>query len=827
MSPIDTSIRVHHSIRILVMVLSIVMTSVPVLGQGAGGVADPISLRSTVELLSRYTDLEPRQRVAIEAAHDRYLQSFERLREGEIREFMELARETEAGRSGSMPELAQLDEMFTEWAGVNRRVAALDTRLFEEIGAVLDAEQADALARVGRLRARERSLSSNGMLSLSVGAGIDTAFWKIEPTEEETIAVDDILRGYEAVMPRLVEDHSRASVGMVRAMVRSMNDGGFGALTREDMQDPQVVQDVMAAMAEAQRLAMQPMYEAQNAIEDRGLSAAKGFRSRIAPDRWHRMKRLWISAAFPGTGMGLTGGRELDVPRHAEAVRLEIAGDRDRVDSLEAILRNWYATDDRQTDDLIEFARNQSAQEFLDPMNVGNIRPDAVREVHEERRETAKRAVQALMNLVSDPAVRAGIEKRIEDGGSVIVQGGVEIPIQPRRADDPETREDRERISIARAAAGIPVPVSREDLTLFAWLMDLDEDGLAVMETAHGDYLEEWSDIVDPLIRQATSVGTRRDLSRPADPELIRNRGEFMKEALDAVLRADETFIDRIEITLADASRMDGLEAIRVQRIFDRIDSIKDGRFDSVFGMPVIEPVSPYRIIHEMDLDESSLENGRFALFGRNADLLTAVEGWEHARLESDTAHRIAIEPLAFGPDLPDDATMEEIMAASAASSQRYLELASEEASRRRTEADTRRGVIEAVVEESLIPDLPSLDGLRLRVEMFERGWGGVRRNHNGLETAVKVLRLKDLDDDQTLMVETLLGDHLESEAALIDDMAAQAVAEIDPDDLSRSLNQKFVFRRGELQERLIQKLLVILRPEQIAGIPALAERVD
>ena len=300
-----------------------------------------------------------------------------------------------------------------------------------------------------------------------------------------------------------------------------------------------------------------------------------------------------------------------------------------------------------------------------------------------------------------------------------------------------------------------------------------------------------------------------------------------MKEALDAVLRADEAFIDRIEVTLADASRMDGLEAIRIQRIFDRIDSIKDSRFDSVFGMPVIEPVSPYRILHEMGLDDSSLENGRFALFGRNADLRTAVEGWEHARLESDTAHRIAIEPLAFGPDLPDDATMEEIMAASAASSQRYLELASKEASRRRTEADTRRGVIEAVVEESLIPDLPSLDGLRLRVEMFERGWGGVRRSHNGLETAVKVLRLKDLDDDQTLMVETLLGDHLQSEAALIDDMAAQAVAEIDPDDLSRSLNQKFVFRRGELQERLIQKLLVILRPEQIAGIPALADRVD
>ena len=91
-------------------------------------------------------------------------------------------------------------------------------------------------------------------------------------------------------------------------------------------------------------------------------------------------------------------------------------------------------------------------------------------------------------------------------------------------------------------------------------------------------------------------------------------------------------------------------------------------------------------------------------------------------------------------------------MAASAAMSQRYLELARERASVRRSEATNRRNAVQAVVEESVIPGLSSLDGLQLQVEMFERGWGGVRKSHDGLDIALKVLRMDDLDQDQVIL---------------------------------------------------------------------------
>ena len=819
---------VRRLVRTIALIISVTMAA-PVMAQGAGGVADPMSLRSTMDLFGRYTTLEPEQRIAIESAHDRYLEAYEQLREGEIQEFLDLAQQSEAGSSGRMPDLDQMERLLVKWNNVNRRVGALDARLFEEIGAGLDAEQGDALARVGLIRGRQRFQGANGMLGRRQDGGIDTAFWRIEPTEAERLAVDDILRGYEAVMPRLVEDHSKASVGMVRDILRSMNESGYANLTREQMQDPEVVQDVMAAMSSAQQAAMQPMFEAMTEIEDRGISASKGFRTRLAPDRWYRMKRIWMSSAFPGTGMGLTGGNELDVPRHAKGVRAAIADDPDRVAALESILGDWYAKEDRQTDELIELSRQEAAQEFLDPMNLGNVAPNAVRDVHVARREAAEGAIRALLELIPDPEARAAIEKRIKDGESVIVQGGYEIPVKPRKVEsdveDPAERKDRMRIANATAARYIPIPISREDLDFFGWLMGMDAGEALVMETLHADYLDTWTATIEPLAEKVKG-GLGSVQTHGGDVDVIEERAARNRAALEAVLELEDDFFDDIGLTIGDDARKGGLEAMRVQRAFDRIDSITSRRFDALFGIPLIEPASPYRLLFEMELDDAVRDRIREDIIERNADLRAVVEGREIDRLESDVAFGIATAPLAYGEDFYGG-TVEEAMAASAAMSQRYLELARERASVRRSETTNRRNAVQAVVDESVIPGLSSLDGLRFQLEMFEQGWGGVRKSHDGLDIALKVLRMDDLDEDQAVTVETLLVDHLERETELIEDLATDMSMEIERFDSSGRPNEKFVFRRGEIQERLIQKLLAILTPEQIARVPALANRAD
>lgn len=815
--------------RIIALLVAIAMTA-PVMAQGAGGVAGPMSLRRTMDLFSRYTELGPQQRVAFEAVHDRYLEGFERLREGEIEEFTELSRETEGGLSGEMPRLDQMEELFSRWNDVNRMVAALDRRFFEEIQLVLDEDQADAVARVGVVRGRERSLASNGMLSQSIGAGIDTAFWRIEPTEAERLAVDDILRGYEAVMVRLVEDHSKASVGMVRDILVSMSDAGFAGLDLEDMEDPQVVEEVMTVMMEAQRLAMQPMYEAQNAIQERGLSVARGFRGRLTPDRWHRMKRVWISSAFPGTGLGLTGGNELDVPRHADEVRAVLTDDEERLAALGRILRDWYATDDRSTDKLIEFSREQSAREFLDPAEIGNFGPTSIRDLHVERREVAERAIRSLLELVPELEARAAIEKRIATGASMIVQGGIEIPIVAPKAPDPGTKEDRARVNLARGVGNIPVPISRTDLGLLGWMLSLDAGEKMIVETLHDDYLQDWSTSIDPILKQARRSRTV-DANGVPDEDLAEAKRAIRQIALEKILELDEAFIDQVASSIGDDVRDLEIEAARIQRIFDRLESIAGARFDGMFGLPVIEPTSPYRLLQELDLDPETSRRCLSSLLERNADLRSAIEGWELARLEADHAEKLASARFEMASRSPKGATLAEEQAAYMAAFQAHYGLKVESATRRREQARARRSIVESAVEESVLRELPPLSGLELKVAMFDRGWSGARDPGTGLATARAVLRIPDLDVGQSAVIETLLLDHLERETALIVAMAEENAALADREvniDMrgSKDIADKFVFRRGELQERLLQRFLAVLSTEQARRIPELARRI-
>ena len=92
----------------------------------------------------------------------------------------------------------------------------------------------------------------------------------------------------------------------------------------------------------------------------------------------------------------------------------------------------------------------------------------------------------------------------------------------------------------------------------------------------------------------------------------------------------------------------------------------------------------------------------------------------------------------------------------------------------------------------------------------------------------------QDLGDDQKAILESMLLGHLETEVEMVEAMAKRIESMIETpmqDDLfSLEMNvsgetAKYRFRRGELLERLLQKLLVILTVEQVERVPSLRER--
>ena len=816
--------RPGYVVAVLLALVACLPWEAPASAQGtAGSVPDPIGLRDLTSRTALYTTLRPEDRVAIQRAHDAYLESFARLRDDEIDSFLSLMDELSGGMSGRMPDLASVDRMLESWEDVRDRVGVLDARLFETIGGSLDDRGRDAVDRLRKVRDRERFLASTGMMAGRFTAGIDRVFWSMDPSAEEIAAVDEVLRAYESAMPRLAEELADASVGSIRRITAGMIEAGLGDLTAERMMDPEDVERIMAVVDTVMAAAAGPTLEAQEALEDRELVAWRGLRSRLSPARGHRLKRLWAAEAFPSSGLAWQNDGSIAVPRMADLVRDAIGEDVEASIVLDRLLEEWYRSDDQITDRLLEASRllmRGSLGASFDAGEGQRLQAEAV----EDRTRLARATRDRMLELVPTADERADLRQRIDDLPGSFVQAGRIVPIESRRGSD----EDADVEAVPRTPYLEPLadPITTADLEVLAVIAGVDETSRPILEALHDDYLEAWSSRVVPLAKQATAVPVWND------PEGMPTRWALIEEAVRTALALDEDLVASLEAALGDEDTDSRFDAVRVQRGFDRNAAIADRQSRSGFGMTPAVAGSPYRGLIALELPPEEFERAMATLLDRTSSLRDAVEGIELKRLRSSRA----VEDAGVAYNLAvrrsmetGDAPQAEQGAAQMAASQVYY-AAIVEAAKQRLDIDRGlRGPVEEVVE-GVADELPEIAALEYRIAMRERRSGRGERALSSSDLARQVLRLPDLGPDQVEVVRTLVLDHLEREVAEVDALVERLSDGPGPSGdgtMSMAREQERVeFRRAELEERLIQRLLAILTPEQAGRIPRLAERL-
>ncbi len=831
---------VHRRLLIVVVAVLVgcLIPGARAFGQGTSGtIPEPMGLREVSELIGRRIPMDGPARRAVEEAHDRYLESFARFRDTEVKDFLDTLQRMEGSSNGRMPELSLLDEFLDEWRDVVQRVASLDDAFFAEVAGRLPAASADGLDRVRRVRARHRHLRSmGGMMGGMGGVGtLDTAFWNLDPTPEEIAACDATLRSYESIMPGHAEKIAEATVGTLRTIAAILVEQGFGDLGPEDMQDPERMQAMMAAVQSAMAAASGALFEANEDAEKAEIAAAAGLRRGLDPERWWRLKRIWMSSAFPMAGTGWMSGPETTVPRYAEMM-LEQVEDPAARDGITAALDAWFATDDRLTDELIESGRELLARQMRGDFMAGfDGAADPMRETREERSAAAQAAIDRMLSFIEDDAVRADLAARIADEPRSIVQGGLEIPIVDQAEEDPEASRWEAMAGRSRMAQGVPTPIAPDEFDLMTMMLGLDEGETTIARVMLDDHLEAWSATIDPIVDRAFA---RRTFGLDGVPDLGETEGQWddLREAWQTSRRLDAAFQTELADAFARNDRTAAFDAIRIQRGFDRMNSIAGDGFEGLMGIPVVNPVSPYGVLAELSLDDEARDRAMAAAIASASELAPAVEGWEEVRFEED--RRAALEQVRLAvrmrelASLPADEQMAEAAALGMAQMAPWLR----QLESRRTEAMRRRGVVERVLDTHVLPDLPTLAALELRIAMLDSGRPVDGEDGAVLEVARKVLRLRDLDESQAVVIESMLQDHLEVEVALVEEMAKAAGSLDDPAsvDMSEIMRrqgvvqqeiEKSAFRRRELGERLLQRLLDVLTEAQVARIPALAER--
>jgi hypothetical protein len=460
---------------------------------------------------------------------------------------------------------------------------------------------------------------------------------------------------------------------------------------------------------------------------------------------------------------------------------------------------------------------------------------DPMQKTREARTSAAQSAIDRMLSFVEDDATRLELRARIDAEPRSVMQGGVEIPIVNQAQEDPEDARWEDLASKSRMAPGVPTPISPQEFELMTTLLELDEQEITIARVMLDDHLDVWSSTIDPILERAFSRKTFGVDGR-ADLAGTESQWSDLREALVESRRLDEAFIGELETALGREDRGPAFEAVRIQRAFDRMNSIAGSRFDNAFGIPIVEPTSPYAILAELAIDDDVRDQAMGAAIAAADELRPAVDGWEDLRFEEDrrtTMDQVRLmSRMREIESLPEDQQMAE----AASLGMMRMEPMLRQLEIRRAEAARRRAVVDSVLDARIVPDLPSLAALELRITMLDSGRRGGVDEGTALDVARRVLRLRDLEESQAAIIESLFHDHLELEITLVEAMAAAAArleagASSDMTEMMQKQGamqqeiEKSMFRRRELGERLLQRLLDVLNAEQIARIPALSER--
>ena len=802
-----------------IWVLRLLAIGIAVLGirgiafaQGASGEApDPLGLREAGELFERHLDLEDSDWILIEAIHDDYLTDFATIRDGPIADFLATGRALRAANTGMMPGLKSLEAYFNAWQTVVGLVHRIDEQFFASVTATLGQDAVEGVERARRVR-RRRADASAVMGAFALGdSALDDAFWATTPTDEEVAAVDDVLLGLESSTPRLVRAVAVETTEALLEIARRLDKAGFGEITEADMADDGRAQEIMEAASGAYAGVMAEIYVSWDKLLDREFAAARLFRDRLEPPRWAKVKRRWATRAFPEARLGYEiGGDGPGVSKVAARVRALLpAESRDR-DSVDEMLLAWYRSDDRLTDQMIQVGRGimRVLLEQAGPQD-GLWLEDELEALASAREGLREKAIGSLLALLpegsrqtmtadladADSGRTTDLEGERSVGGDEAAAAGAGIEAE----------------GAGRSRSRIVNPIAVDELELMLEILALDAADRNVARSLHGEYLDAWAAEVGAILERAAARAPYADDDAFGDEALVQN-DEFLA-AVEAACTLDDRLFGDFVTALSVSNPEAGLEAVRLQRIFDR--SVEAEQLSSTGRFADNPPeVSPFEIIEAMDFDPATRANAIAAVIREAAGLLEAYSSVDVDRI--GLARRDILDSVAHHEEEID------YVGFTTAVNRRALEVLGH--------GERRRAKIEVAMFEVVSPALERMPALELEFEIVDRGLSP-RGDARTTSIVRDALRIPDLESGRMDTLAMILRAHLDRERILLDrarDLRLDSsrmpeIVEIEGGvstryDAAQAIMQeigKLVFQRDELRERLRKRVLSTLSEEQ------------
>jgi len=826
--------RLQHCCLFLACLIGSLACAQRAEAQGTSGlVTDPMGLREARELIDRYAKLRKEQWPLLEGVHDEYLVRFPTLRDGPVQEYLDELKAMNAGRTGEIPEIEVVRAMFEKGERVNRRIAGVDDEFFRNVTVLLDEDQVQGVARARTARQRQRNSNNQMSICTTMGLGpVDEAYWSLELTDEDHALLEPHLRSYESTMASLTGDRLEAANRSMLNMIEALVELGYGDFSNQDMQDPEKAQAFMKAIQEAMAVSMVGLAEIQAEIDKRELSMAAQFKSMLPQEKAHQLLRQWMSRAG-ASSMGLPGSgiSELD-SAYRRTKASDTLQDADR-EAVESIMAEWRKRDVGYLMDMareVQFIGMQaySGGGLVDPETMGRAY-EGLMNLNVKRKDSTTTARERIIALLGEERAEHFVGDSTNGDGAPVIQAFGDVNGEHSVVVSSGPVATNLLGNGVEPYVGVSGPITVEDLSLYTRLLQLTDAEEDILNALHAGYLQAWKARVEDPVERGNGINTwtfdeNLDTHAQFDAESLERKWGLYAEARTNSLELDEALFTDLAATFTVTARDEPLDAVRQCRAFQRIQGRSAVAGNPYSGMgPALSLPNPYMVAEGMMLDPESQAVFFQGLVVRRQEVAPAIEGFESMLFERA---RDAAGPND-GISILDDpnATEGEAMARMQEEFTRTMQREYDEA----RELARRTEVIRSQLESMAVEHLDEVEQRMIPVVLHEQMMGTPNRP---MRVMRRVMAMGDLQDDQRAAIEEVFARHFELDAP-----SAGKLVELlsRPLPLQESMQEMFAarmdaheqierirFRRTELEERCLDRVMGILTPQQSARVSSI-----
>jgi hypothetical protein len=532
----------------------------------------------TTPELMRYADLldlSDQQRLALEPMHDRYMESFRRLRDGDIQEFQDtvLNMGMTFVRGGfQIPPREELEKVISQTETVIGKIEAVDRSFFNELATILSESQQLKLPRVRTARTlalyKNVAMEAGGEFNRGASVNMTEMVLELELSPERMQGIEPVLASYDGGLLNRTRGVYNALKDAAKYILDSIDELGLREMTPDKLMALGQDEEFLASMQVRFDEGSKPFQDAVYQLSQLNVRTYRSLMPLLEAESAATLRDRFYRAAY---GQVYSGPGEWRV-RYDSALKLKDL----TLEMREQITlqRDNYARQEDQIHDQLvgEFDDSQRYRTFA-------ILSEQVDDPHEAKIDELRGRLTALDDSADASLLALIGENRagaIGDGEQRVEAEVTETAVVVQAGGGGADGARSEVRVVGRGSIGeieLPIALGVKDAKQITALLELAGDQQPVFDTLYDGYRSEFEQARNAEAPNDEDAVHQDGAERSADGTAGESEADEqespamrVKARLKALVAIDDAFFDDVALIVESDQQRAILQRLRGMR---------------------------------------------------------------------------------------------------------------------------------------------------------------------------------------------------------------------------------------------------------------------